>query len=167
MKVVHSLLTGLTAFLFVASVGSSQAAVIFATSGTDAVVASVNNASIDTYNFTATPGTYLFQLTDLSAINGGFTSPFSTLAGEVVKSNPFPTPPTIYGAPGLTSFTFSVLSAGAFAAQVKAIVSGLPPAFGSYQLQISQVPEPAVWLMMLGGIGLLGWMRLRKSENFG
>ena len=43
-------------------------------------------------------------------------------------------------------------------------------AFGKYQLNVSDpvpVPEPAVWLMMLGGIGLLGWMRLRKSESMG
>jgi len=33
-------------------------------------------------------------------------------------------------------------------------------------LQVVAVPEPTVWLMTLGGIGLVGWMRLRKSESF-
>lgn len=34
-------------------------------------------------------------------------------------------------------------------------------------LSVVAVPEPTVWLMMLGGIGLLGWMRIRKSEGMG
>jgi hypothetical protein len=29
------------------------------------------------------------------------------------------------------------------------------------------IPEPATIAMLVAGIGLLGWMRLRKSENFG
>jgi len=37
----------------------------------------------------------------------------------------------------------------------------------SVTLNVVAIPEPTVWLMMLGGIGLLGWMRLRKSESMG
>jgi hypothetical protein len=33
-------------------------------------------------------------------------------------------------------------------------------------LSVTPIPEPTAWLIMLGGIGLLGWMRLRKSESF-
>jgi hypothetical protein len=29
------------------------------------------------------------------------------------------------------------------------------------------IPEPATIAMLIAGVGLLGWMRLRKSENFG
>ena len=31
-------------------------------------------------------------------------------------------------------------------------------------ISVSPVPEPGVWLMMLGGIGLLGWVRLRNGK---
>jgi len=32
-------------------------------------------------------------------------------------------------------------------------------------LAAAPVPEPTVWLTMLGGIGLLGWIRLRRSDT--
>ena len=39
-------------------------------------------------------------------------------------------------------------------------------AFGYYDRTVSElakIPEPGICLMMLGGIGLLGWLQLRKS----
>jgi hypothetical protein len=47
---------------------------------------------------------------------------------------------------------------------------GQKNAFGKYDLTVSDpatVPEPGMWLMTLGSIGLLGWMRLRNSEYLG
>lgn len=35
----------------------------------------------------------------------------------------------------------------------------------SFSATITLVPEPAVWLLMAGGIFLLGWLRVRKSEE--
>ena len=38
---------------------------------------------------------------------------------------------------------------------------------GSLEATTAPIPEPSLWLMTLGGISLLGWLRLRKSEELG
>ena len=32
-------------------------------------------------------------------------------------------------------------------------------------ISVTPIPEPGVWLMMLGGIGLVGWVRLRNGRK--
>ena len=67
-----------------------------------------------------------------------------------------------------TPFNVDSGHAGTFTA----IVYGRPGVdkgfFGSqYHFEIDAIPEPGIWLMMAGGIVLLGWLRVRKSESIG
>lgn len=81
------------------------------------------------------------------------------------------TPPTTDDSFNIASITFKALQAGEgqvtftggeFIARVNN-VSGtrILPSFDSATIQVSAVPEPQQWIMLLAGLGLVGW-RLRK-----
>ena len=120
-----------------------------------------------TYNFLiSTPGTYEASLSNLllPAIKG---------LELVVAVTGGPTALADIVGPG--SEFFPATSAGSYTALVFGHPSARPTGIfgGAFGVEISTptpaptpVPEPGIWLMMLGGIGLLGWMRLRRSENF-
>lgn len=73
---------------------------------------------------------------------------------------------------GIASITFKALQAGQgavtvtggeFAARVNNVSgSKILPAFDSATIQVSAVPEPQTWAMLMAGLGLMGW-RMRKG----
>jgi hypothetical protein len=72
---------------------------------------------------------------------------------------------------GPGSQLFNATSIGSYTAVVFGHPNARPSGIyaGTYGIRVdgpTAVPEPGVWLMMVGGIGLLGWMRLRKSQSF-
>jgi hypothetical protein len=158
MKHVSSLRKALFALLFVGCVGSSQATVVFSTTGGFAG----DFDQVATYTFTiGTAGSYLATLSDsLPPITG--LELLISLTGSA-------TPLVDLLGPGTQ--TFDALSIGSYTALVFGHPTARPSGIfgGSYGVVVetnpAPIPEPAVWLMMMGGIGLLGWLRLRKSEN--
>jgi len=117
------------------------------------------------YDFSLSPGTYQATLADV-----GIFAPFSFLSMIISENGgSFLT----FSSLTPTTLTFSIPTGegGPYRATISGIpgiIPGKAPAAEStYTFSITAVPEPAVWLMMLGGIGLLGWMRLRKSEGMG
>lgn len=126
------------------------------------------------YSFTAPQsGLITTILTDLGPV------PFNFLGFEINTGATLITPHIHPGTPPpanqLRSFSFSALANTVYSLTVFAAADAIqgnssPVFFGKYHLAVSDiqvVPEPGIWLMMIGGIGLLGWMRLRKSETFG
>jgi hypothetical protein len=127
------------------------------------------------YDFSLAPGTFQATLSDVGIFapfsflslviseNGGSFLSFSsltptTLTFSIPDGEGGPYRATISGIPGViaehapaaeSTYTFSLTS-----------VPGTPwPA--------ASVPEPAVWLLMACGIGLLGFIRPRKTGGMG
>ena len=169
MKTVNSLQKYFVAALLACTLGSAQAAVVFSESLTDAVIKSVVGVEFNTHNFTVSEdGIYRATITDLVTVDPSFLDDFDLLSMKVtgVPSSGFFGPA---GSPGgVAYFDFAVTAAGSFAALVKAISGSAGTDFSAYQVQVARIgpiPEPGVWLLMLGGLGLIGWMRLRKSQE--
>lgn len=117
------------------------------------------------YDFSLSAGTYQATLADV-----GIFAPFSFLSMIISENGgSFLT----FSSLTPTTLTFSIPAGegGPYRATISGIAGVIaghaPAAESTYTFSITAVPEPAVWLMMLGGIGLLGWMRLRKSESMG
>jgi hypothetical protein len=146
----------------------AQAALLLLPAGVDQSV--VGDQAFD-YTFTpAQSGVITATLTDL--LN---PVAFDFLSFQI-NSGPTPiTPPPVPVGTELRTFSFGALANTVYSLTVFAGSGSFqghtaPHFFGKYHLAVSEpvpVPEPGVWLLMLGGIGLLGWMRLRKSESFG
>jgi hypothetical protein len=71
-------------------------------------------------------------------------------------------------APGNTeslSLTFGPTAGGHMFLVVDGITNGSLGGLYSGAISVSPVPEPTVWAMMLGGLGLLGWVRLRRGST--
>lgn len=120
------------------------------------------------YSFTPTQaGKITVNLTDLQTpVAFAFLSFEINQGSTLITPLPPPNPSSPFSFNGLANTVYE-LSVFAGSGVVHA-----PYSFGKYYLTVSDavlvpVPEPGVWLMMLGGIGLLGWMRLRRSESFG
>jgi hypothetical protein len=173
MKTVSSLQKFLvTALLVACSIGGAQAA-LFVSNSANTISESVIGFEFNTHFFTADASDagmiYRATLRDLDLTDGiGFISPFTTL--ELAVSDLPAT--TLYGTAiarpgtGTAYFDFPIYAAGSFAAYVKGLVEG--GGLGIYEVQLTKIgliPEPGVWLMMIGGLGLIGWMRLRKSQE--
>ena len=63
-------------------------------------------------------------------------------------------------------FRFTSLAPGTYT--LEATGTGVRASSLDVSLTFAQaVPEPTTIAMLIAGIGLLGWIRLRKSENFG
>ena len=92
--------------------------------------------------------TEVYSDTFAGALAGFAHSTFGPLAG----APPSPTPLSL--APG----TYTVEATG----------NGNRASSLDVSLTFAQaIPEPTTIAMLIAGVGLLGWMRLRKSENFG
>lgn len=143
-------------------IGSARADVVFDGSGEDFIVKGAIGATADVLPFSiTTAGKYLVSL--LSVIP---TSTFDDLSVTIAN---YPALGTVYGTaslPSPSSFTFEA-AAGRYAALVSAFPTGKSAFYQITVTEVTPVPEPGTWLLMLGGIGLLGVMRLRKSEAIG
>jgi hypothetical protein len=120
------------------------------------------------YSFTPTQaGTITVSLTDLATpVAFDFLSFEINQGATLITPAPPPNPSSPFSFDALANATYSL---SVFAGSGAVPGQTAPHFFGKYNLTVSDavpVPEPGVWLMMLGGIGLLGWMRLRKSESF-
>ena len=131
---------------------ASHAAILSLTDG-------ASNPTAKTYAFTvSTPGLFLAALDDLK-----FPESFQFLSLAVApKGGAAPLGSIL--APG--TFSFEASTAGDYLALLAAR-PGATTGFGFYSINITQlgtapVPEPQVWMLMLGGIGLIGWLRLRN-----
>jgi len=162
------------AVLLACSLGSAQAAVVFAESPTasDFIINTVVGSEFPTHYFTVSEGgIYRATITDLSTIDS-FFDPSSKLEmkiadGSLTTFNP-PGPSPGVGIPGGTDFVdFTASAAGTFAALVKATSGGAGTLFSGYQVQVTQIPEPAVWVMLAAGFGLLGFVRIRRAAHNG
>jgi hypothetical protein len=161
----------LAVVLTLAATAPARATVIYAITG--AFTGDMDQAATHSFNISL-PGTYQATLSDLLnpaikglelvvTATGGPTALVDIVFG--VTSNP-------------QNFLVSATSTGSYTAVVFGHPNARPTTGifgGTYGIKIetdppaaatTSVPEPGIWLMMLGGIGLLGWMRLRKSESF-
>ncbi len=108
------------------------------------------------YSFTIdTPGPYTATLFDVE-----FPNSFAQLALAVAKTGGASM--GSINAPG--SFSFMASSLGSYTALVFGIPTG---GAGSYSVNVSLVPEPETWAMMVAGLGLIGfklWRRLKARD---
>jgi hypothetical protein len=94
---------------------------------------------------------------------GKVDSQLSTLLGSAFSA----------GTPPATNLPFSLGAVTQILPLLVAFPGEVVPGFRSsnYEVTITEkitpVPEPTAWLMITGGLGLLGWLRLRKSANIG
>ena len=119
-----------------------------------------SSPSAKTYAFTLSePGIFEASLSDL-----GFPEPFQFLSLAVAPKGGS----SILGstsAPG--TFLFQTSAAGDYVALLAAR-PGSVTGFGFYSINITEmssapVPEPQAWMLVAAGIGLIGWLRLRKQ----
>ncbi|HTS52594.1 MAG TPA: hypothetical protein VMH26_04915 [Burkholderiales bacterium] len=171
MKKIAASIQSVVAALALATCVSAQATVVFTESGTDSLVDGVRKAAADTHLFTIdTPGLYQASIVDLATLDDtGFSDPFSSLELAVKQLGPSG---GFFGKAGLApappSFTFSVDNPGSFAALVKAVTGC--DGFGFYEIDITRiaaVPEAEMWLMLLAGVGLTWYAKIRKGRNSG
>jgi len=154
----------IAAVLLACALGSAQAAVVFSETGTNAVIDTVSGSDFNTHNFTISEaGMYRAAIWDLSAADDFFDA-FSLLQMKITQ-----VPFTIVGGPGGTPggiayVNFIATAAGSFAALVKATSGG---GGSGYQVEVTAIPEPAVWLMLAAGLGLLGFVRIRRASHNG
>lgn len=161
----------IVAVLLACSLGSAQAAVVFAESPTasDFITNTVVGSEFPTHYFTVSEGgIYRATITDLSTIDE-FFDPSSKLEMKIADSSlttfspPGPSGVGILGGTDFVDFTAS--AAGTFAALVQATSGGAGTLFSGYQVQVTQIPEPAVWAMLAAGFGLLGFVRIRRAAH--
>jgi hypothetical protein len=155
----------IVAVLLACSLGSARAAVVFNGTSTDAVVDTVLGSAFRTYNFQITEGGhYQAIITDLSTINA-FYDAFDRLQMQIANvAFTILTPPV--GTPGnVATVDFTAPAAGSFVATVKSL-SGAGGTLGSgYQVKVTLIPEPAIWVMLAAGFGLLGFVRIRRAAG--
>jgi len=159
----------IVAVLLACSLGSAQAAVVFAESPTasDFITNTVVGSEFPTHYFTVSEGgIYRATITDLSTIDASFFDPSSKLEMKIADSTLTTfSPPAPSG--GVTDFVdFTASAAGTFAALVKATSGGAGTLFSGYRVQVMQIPEPAVWVMLAAGFGL-GFVRIRRAAHNG
>jgi hypothetical protein len=108
------------------------------------------------FNFVIdTPGPYTASLFDL-----GFPSSFANLQLGIAKTGG--ASQGSISAPG--SFSFMASALGSYTALVFGIPTG---GASSYSVNVSLVPEPETWAMMIAGLGLIGfklWRRLKARD---
>jgi hypothetical protein len=155
----------MVAVVFAGFLSNAQAAVVFAETSTDAVVNTVVGTEFTTHNFTVSQaGPYRATITDLSVIDAFFDA--SSLLEMKITDVPITTLSSTVGTPGGVAYVdFFASAAGSFAALVKAISGSQGTQFSGYQVRVAFIPEPAVWLMLAGGLGLLGFMRIRRAAH--
>lgn len=163
----------IVAVLLACSLGSAQAAVVFAESPTasDFIINTVVGSEFPTHYFTVSAGgMYRATITDLSAIDS-FFDPSSKLAMKIADSSLTtfrPPGPSGVGILGGTDFVdFPAPAAGTFAALVKATSGGAGTLFSGYQVRVTLIPEPALWVLLAAGFGLLGFVRIRRAAHNG
>jgi hypothetical protein len=114
---------------------------------------------IDVYTFLPSSVT---GLTDISFYNFARSTAFNiTFTGAELSGVPIP-----YTNSGGVGFSFGGLIAD-FTGPLVLTISGTSGATGSYAgtLNVSAVPEPETYAMMLGGLGLLGFMARRRKQQ--
>lgn len=72
---------------------------------------------------------------------------------------------TIYGGV-LASLTYTGLLAGDYYLKVTGSTAKGGSYAGNIDLTLSAVPEPSAWAMMIAGIGMLGFMSVRRRNYF-
>lgn len=163
----HLRMPVILAVLLACSLGSARAAVVFAENSTDAVINTVSGTEFPIHNFTVSEaGVYQATITDLSSVDDFFEA-FTLLSMKItnVSTLAFSGPAGTPG--GVASFNFTAPAAGSFVAMVKAIsAAGVAP-FSGYQVRVQLIPEPAVWVMLAAGFGLLGFVRIRRAGQNG
>ena len=158
--------------LLVVAIGASASLPAHAT--VDDVMPPVTQpvTSVDVSTYVYSFASIVGQLYTVSLTDIGSPAPFDVLLGNITEG------PSLIGKlivpkSGTDSVSFQALTSQTNIS-IFALAGLLPGAtraayasefYLSAQTSSTPVPEPAVWLMMLGGIGLLGWMRVRKSEN--
>lgn len=168
MIVAVSMRKVLAALALLACIASANGAVVFKESGTESLVEGVLKAAADVHYFTIdTPGIYQASIADLALSDqSGFAEQFRLLQLAVKQLGPAS---VLFGKADLESpsFEFAVAAPGSFAALVKAVAGC--EGFGFYEITISQVgpvPEPGNWLLMVAGLGVIGWRRiLNRNVN--
>ncbi len=155
----------IVAVMLACALGSAQAAVVFSETGTDAVIDTVAGVAFNTHNFTISEaGIYRATITDLSGEDDFFDA-FASLQMQISKVPFSPVAGPISVPACVASFVdFIVAGAGSFAALVK---STSDPLGSGYQVRVTLIPEPAIWLMLATGLGLLGFVRIRRASHNG
>jgi hypothetical protein len=116
---------------------------------------------------------YNFTISTLSAVTGYVSAPYLkdykidglslTLFNSSATPLAGPVPPTPYGA--IDSY---VLTPGSYSFDVNGSAYGNlggKYTINAYASTVS-VPEPSTWAMMLGGLGLIGFMTYRRRQYF-
>jgi len=162
----------IVAVLLACSLGSAQAAVVFAESPTasDFITNTVVGSEFPIHYFTVSEGgIYEATITDLDSIDppDPFFRPFTTLDMRITDAAATPLSVTASAPGSFAVVNFTASAAGTFAALVQATSGGAGTLFSGYQVQVTQIPEPAVWVMLAAGFGLLGFVRIRRAAHNG
>jgi len=117
------------------------------------------DVQVRTYAFNiAAPADYFATLFDLE-----YPAAFKSLTLAVAKTGGG----VILGStPGPGTFSFTADTAGSYSLLLVGEPSSSAKA-GFYSIDVTQVPEPAVWLMIGAGALMMGVLRLRARERFG
>lgn len=169
MKALKAVLQHLVTVSLVFGLGAAHAAVNFAENpGNNFLIHGFVQSEFNNHSFDVTGPTtsYTATITDLmipvaSTFLGLFVfDPHGALLGSAQ------TPPGTS-----SSFSFVAAAGSNYVAQVLAIggdFHGIQA--GDWKIRITEqlpIPEPGVWLMMAGGIVLLGWLRMHKARDVG
>jgi len=176
MKSLKAVVQHLVTVSLVFGLGAAHAAVNFAENpGNDFLLGSFLQSEFDSHPFDVTgpAATYTATITDeLVPVATRFLGlyifdPQGMRVPGQAETGTEATPP------GTSAwFSFNAAAGHNYVAYVLARAGdfqGIQP--GLWKIQITEhqipIPEPGVWLMMAGGIVLLGWLRMHKSGNLG
>lgn len=150
--------TLVAAALVLGSVGMSHAAVLtFNSSGTASFSGSHTGSFKDSYTFS------LSGVSDIYAtVSGTNIRSLSMDLYNAVVNNRGKVKNVLVGSG--TTFSFDDLAAGNYFLRISG--NALKKTGGSYtgSIQVTAVPEPEMWAMMLIGMGLIGYQVRRKSK---
>lgn len=149
----RNFVSGVLLLLASSLVGTSASADVVVLAKSEPVVG--QGLSTRTYDFIVdTPGDYLGELLDLE-----FLAPFQLLAvgisetgGNLISQQTQP-----------GSFLLPSLGVGSYSALLFAQPGGDNFA-STFSLNIALIPEPGGWLMIMTGLGLLGWQIRRRHS---
>ena len=172
MKLINLFLASV--LLITATVASASTSSTYNIGVLDQAPYSVSNHYIN--NVTISPGSsfvdvYNFSLNNTNLFSGsGAQLPLSFPGYDVLKISNFTlklfdASNVLAGVPGTTQIT-DILSNGKYFVTVSGTPTGLAGGNYTFAAAVQAVPEPNAWVMLLAGLGMIGFVTLRRRNVF-